>query len=250
MPELEALGLDGLGAGIRPPRTAELDVVRAALHAPELTPAHERALSALEFAGFLGALAELVPEASQRLVVLGVPDRVRADFWADVGRKVRAYGDNGIREWLVTLLRGDVLQLGRLQFERAVGPQGRAVHIPELGPLTPELVDDSLEQARRFFADRAGFACTSWLLDPRLVALGGDSNIVRFQRRFELVAGVDSEGEDRDEGDADVAKFVFGVPLAQLDRRAVTPATALQRVVAEVWRSGRRWFAPTGVLRP
>ena len=65
-----------------------------------------------------------------------------------------------------------------------------------------------------------------------------DSNIVRFQRRFELT----DDGED---ANADVLRFVFHTFDPDLDR--LEPATTLERALLEQMRAGRQWCAPTGV---
>ena len=73
------------------------------------------------------------------------------------------------------------------------------------------------------------FSCGSWLLDPQLLEyLPGDSNIVRFQRRFELEPYEEPEGLD---ADVEVLRFAFRTlttPLDQLPRR-----TLLQRAIID-----------------
>ena len=67
--------------------------------------------------------------------------------------------------------------------------------------------------------------------------LPADSNIVRFQRRFELAG----EGED---GNADVLRFVFHTFDPDLDR--LTPRTTLERALVEHMRAGGQWRSPPG----
>jgi hypothetical protein len=131
--------------------------------------------------------------------------RIRDDVsWAtlaDLGRCTaidrRLHGSGGLRDaqWLTLHFRGLLYELGRLQFERRPGKSSSGelstrelnLHIPESGPLTPAACDASLEAAAGIFAERAA-VCASWLLDPTLADyLAAGSNIVRFQRRFELV---------------------------------------------------------------
>jgi hypothetical protein len=76
---------------------------------------------------------------------------------------------------------------------------------PRGGPMTPEAVTASLDEARAFFPRHfpderyTTFSCGSWLLDPRLLEyLPEDSNIVRFQQRFELEPYEEPEGLDAD----------------------------------------------------
>jgi hypothetical protein len=121
------------------------------------------------------------------------------------------------------------------------------VHIPEAGPLTPAACDASLRTARPFF--EAHFpehpfrvaTCTSWLLDDQLADhLPATSNIVRFQRRFELVPGaLDSD---------DAFDFVFRRPESAIDELA--PRTTLERAIVGHVRGGRRWRLRTGWLVP
>jgi hypothetical protein len=245
MAESDEVGarLLGVEPPSREPSAATIALVRSALDA-----GGEDHLDAADFDDFVAALVRLAPAAAARLEAAGVTGTVLEDTFADVGRKIGTYGDDGIRGWAVELLRGEVVTLGRLQFERAVGKHGRHIHIPELGPLDPASVDDALERARRWFDDDAGFCCASWLLDERLAALGDSSNIVRFQRRFRQVVADDPEPPE--EADRSVAKFVFR--RSPRDAIALDPGllSSLQRLVAEVLRSGGHWTEPLGILIP
>ncbi len=104
-------------------------------------------------------------------------DVVRATF-ADVGRHVthtrRRHGHGGLcvnTDWLALHTRGRIVQLGRLQLERArlgtttaqdvtaaglqvaAGDHSLGVHIPDYcGPFTPQDCDTSIVRAVRFFA--------------------------------------------------------------------------------------------------
>lgn len=106
----------------------------------------------------------------------GIPDDIARATLADLGRNVRVnhkrYGEGGLEvsHWLMLHFRGRIYQLGRLQFERArlwerAVKSARAhgydassddlalsVHIPDfLGPMTPEVCDESFAMARGFF---------------------------------------------------------------------------------------------------
>jgi hypothetical protein len=220
--------------------------LREALHDDD--PAAAARFSALTSALDVTALAEVLAavdvDARERHASLGIPSGVTADSLADVGRKLDAYGASVDRPWLVGLLRGDVLALGRLQFERDTGADGRALHIPEGGALTPAAVDDALERAREHFG-AGGVHCTSWLFDPALLDLPRDSNIVAFVRRFDVGAV-----EPSAEGSAAAAKFVFRRPLAEvLDPALVVPVSRVEQLVAAHLRSGRHWSEPRATLR-
>jgi hypothetical protein len=173
----------------------------------------------------------------------GVPADVSQASLADLARHMaihrRVFGSTGIDAswWLTLSLRGEVYDLGRLQFTYfelgssdqtiwwyppevaaemgsgfGLGESCIGVHIPEGSPMTPEACDDSFRQAAAFMPryfpppkgqERRLATCWSWLLDDQLAdLLPADSNIVKFQRRFELVPGSVA-------GDHSVLEFVF-----------------------------------------
>jgi len=207
---------------------------------------------------YLAALADVRRFHTQRRI----PDDISWATLADLGRNLKRdrllLGDGGLRTsgWLTLHFRGSIYQLGRLQFTRMnvraahvadafhEGEPALGIHIPESGPLTPEECDDSLAQARPFFARHfpetpTRFAlCTSWLLDPQLAEyLAPDSNIVRFGRRFTLVA----DGYD---GDADVLRFVFHRIAPRIDD--LPQRTTLERAIVAHLRAGKHWHDRTG----
>ncbi|MEV6941525.1 acyltransferase domain-containing protein [Streptomyces sp. NPDC051172] len=200
----------------------------------------------------------------------GVPDDVSRRTLADLGRNMavhrRRHRRAGVQApwWLTHHFRGELYQLGRLQFERARHGQRTSrvlaaagldvapgtpclnVHIPDhLGPLAPAACERSLALATEFFARhypeekyRAAL-CHSWLLDAQLKEyLPADSNIVRFQDRFRVAR------EDREPADKEPVQFVFGdpeLPVESLPRR-----TAVERAVGDHLRAGRHWYIGHG----
>jgi hypothetical protein len=237
----------------------------------------------------------------------GIAEHVSWDTLEDLARHTRLYrqrtGHTGLdTQWWISLhFRGGLFAIGRLQyvpFRLQTGPAGPlywyaeaeaaargpgfsrgdvaiGLHIPQSGPLTPELCGRSFADARTFFNRRSdtmfsnlrsntalstarsntGFSnersntpyadavvtCTSWLLDDQLCDyLAADSNIVLFQRRFELVPGaLDS--------DASAFHFVFGRPPEDID--ALTPRTTLEEAIVRHVRQGGHWRMRTGWLR-
>lgn len=151
------------------------------------------------------------------------------------------HGTPGLRtEWWVELaFSGRLFQLGRLQYEPREGYLN--LHVPEEGgPLAPALVDASFARARVVFPEHREARITSWLLDPQLADhLPEESNIVRFQRRFEPVAdfGID---------DHKVLEFVFHTLDPDLDR--LPRETRLQRAIVDHLRGGGHWISVTGRL--
>nr|WP_239157955.1 acyltransferase domain-containing protein [Streptomyces sp. SID13726] len=199
----------------------------------------------------------------------GIPADVSRRTLADLGRNMavhrRRYGRAGVQSprWLTHHFRGELYQLGRLQFERTLyGPWHRrslvaagldltpgtpclSLHIPDfLGPLSPAACDRSLALAEAFFArhfteEHRAALCHSWLLDPQLKRyLPGGSHIVRFQERFRLAP------EDAEPADSEPVQFVFGdpeLPVAGLPRR-----TVLERAVGDHLRDGGHWYIGHG----
>ncbi|MEU1009202.1 acyltransferase domain-containing protein [Streptomyces sp. NPDC005890] len=214
---------------------------------------------------FLAAL----PHTQAYHRTLGVPAEISRRTLADLGRNValhrRRHGRPGLRacRWLVRHFRGELYQLGRLQFERArCGDRDARVtatagldaapgtfclnlHIPDChGPLTPTACDRSLALAREFFAlyfpeERpAAVLCHSWLLDPQLRRyLPADSHILRFQERFRIAC-------ETEPADTEPVRFVFSdpdLPVAGLPRR-----TSVERAVGDHLRAGGHWYIGHG----
>ncbi|MFI2199408.1 acyltransferase domain-containing protein [Streptomyces sp. NPDC020192] len=211
-----------------------------------------------------------VPHTLARHRERGIPPEISRRTLADLGRHMAVHrgrhGTTGVqaRRWLVRHFRGELFQLGRLQFERArLGERTAPViaaagldaapgtpclnlHIPDHhGPLTPSACDRSLAWARDFF-DRhfpeerpVAALCHSWLLDRQLRRyLPADSHIIRFQDRFRTVR------EDTEPADTEPVRFVFGepgLPPAELPRR-----TSVERAVGDHLRAGGHWYIGHG----
>ncbi len=186
-------------------------------------------------------LAARVPAARAKHDALGLTED---ESWATLRDVFRAHEVRGEEpfsdeEWIDVVFSGRLAELGRVQFEDE-GDGVLDVHIPETGePLDPAACDASFARAREVFPQHHTARCTSWLLDPQLTGVLPEvSNIVRFQRRFELQA----DGEDRNE---DVLRFVFHTADKNLDR--LSPRTTLERALVAHMRAGRSWQVVTGV---
>ncbi|MFG1869720.1 acyltransferase domain-containing protein [Micromonospora arborensis] len=176
-----------------------------------------------------------------------IPDATSWSSLADLGRnlaidrRMHREGWPVMQSWLTLHVRGSVYELGRLQHHPGDGAIG--LHVPDTGPLTPEAVAASLDDARAFFPRHfpdepyTAFSCGSWLLDPQLREyLPEGSNIARFQQMFELAPYQEQDGPD---ADVEVLRFVFrtlSTPLDQLPRR-----TLLQRAIVDHLKAGRHW---------
>jgi hypothetical protein len=209
----------------------------------------------------------------------GIAEDISWASLADLGRHMKIhrcmYGATGVdAAWWVTLsLRAEAFVLGRLQFNwfhLGVGPdvpwwyppeeaeaRGEGfrpgdvcvgVHIPESGPMAPAACDDSFALAKAFFSEhfplshqkrRLGI-CWSWLLDDQLADwLPASSNIVGFQRRFELVPG----SLESDEG---ILEFVFRVPDPLDDLDGLPRRTTLERAAVAHLKAGGHWRSRSG----
>jgi hypothetical protein len=208
----------------------------------------------------------LVPAVRAYHAAHDVPDEVSWATLADLGRhlasdRLMAGAARAAKvSWLTFHVRGGLYELGRLQFQRGTIPaelaapaglsaDGHAlsVHIPSSGPLTPEACAASFARARPFFErcfpeeDYCVAYCDSWLLDPQLAEyLDADSNIVRFQRSFELVDG-------SSDARFDVMRFVFHTVSTPLEE--LTPSTTLERAIVAHLEAGREWYVRQGWLR-
>ncbi|MEV5874955.1 acyltransferase domain-containing protein [Streptomyces sp. NPDC052101] len=239
-------------------------------HPPDLAELFDAAPAELTgtFAAYVFLAA--VPRTLARHRERGIPPEISRHTLSDLGRNMavhrRRHGTTGVGapRWLVRHFRGELYQLGRLQFERArLGQRSAPVlaaagldavpgtpclnlHIPDFhGPLTPSACERSLDRARAFFAlhfpeERPVAAlCHSWLLDPQLKQyLPADSNIVRFQERFRTAR------EDTEPSDTEPVQFVFGdpdLPAAELPRR-----TSVERAVGDHLRAGGHWYIGHG----
>ena len=196
---------------------------------------------------------------------------VLADHVAIHQRKYETVGvDAGW--WMLPVLRGELLQIGSLQYHRVtlgvgtlspfpwyeeneieargigfrLGDPSVGIHIPDRADLSEEGVDASLDEARRVLGTlwpaqgRRLATCQTWMLDDRLGALlSSTSNIVQFQQRFTLLPQWHEE-------DGDVLEFVFRRVDTTLEKLPQT--TSLERAVVGVLQSGSHWRNRTGWL--
>ncbi len=212
----------------------------------------------------------LAPLARAHHRALGVPAEVTRSTLADLGRQLvvsrwRGHSGLGNARWLTLHFRGELFQLGRLQFQRSrltgadaeaaraagLGDRALQVHIPDhCGPLSPGACDRAFDRARAFFprhfpGESYRSACVfSWLLDPQLAAyLPAESNILRFQRRF---TPLERPHRPPVPEDSNPLKYVFGDvgrPLGSLPRD-----TVVQRALVDHLRAGGHWYVRGGWL--
>jgi hypothetical protein len=183
----------------------------------------------------------------------------------------RKWGELGVEAgwWMLIVLRGELLQIGSLEFHlvslgvgtlspewydesvaEALGPgfcrgdPSLGLHIPQDADLSPEALDRTFHEARAVLGQlwpvehRRLATCRSWIMDDRLVSiLKPNSNLVKFQQRFELVPGWV-------EGDDDVLDFVFRLPSTAFSD--LPQGTSLERAVIAVLQRGEHWHTRSG----
>ena len=237
---------------------------------PALTPRPEGDPEVVAYLPVV-AFAEVLPATLAWSDQVGISSSMTAATLRDVGRMLRRnrlwFGRAGLSDeltgWLPRHLVGSILEIGRLQHERATpglrtsawfladgadwspGELAVNLHIPESGPLDPVAVRESLRAGRtvlrkRFPEHRLRVRyCISWLLDPQLLEyLPESSNLAAFQRRFRIGPAKD------DDGDASVRKFVFGNSSGPVE--ALPQRSSLERAVVAHWRTGRHWRVHVG----
>lgn len=168
-------------------------------------------------------------------------------FIGECGRRYgRLYWDRSW--WVWRQVSMSLFRIGALEYEFTTYDEKPAIsiHIPSDADFSPESVDLSLAQARRFFAGYYPeyplntWFCDSWLLSPALTPLlSKDSHILSFQRRFRILT---ENSEARD-----YLEWLYAVPpdtpLEELPER-----TGLQRRVKKLLLSGGKSGTACGIL--
>lgn len=130
-----------------------------------------------------------------------------------------------------------LFRIGELEYEIKHISNKRIIslHIPSDADFSPSAVDKSLESAGRFFKEHypelesEKYCCHSWLLDSQLKGmLSQSSNIVNFQKRFEIL--------DKGEADTEFIEWVFHTK--SIDYAALPEHTSLQRNIKKHLLSG------------
>ncbi|WP_350281514.1 acyltransferase domain-containing protein [Kribbella sp. HUAS MG21] len=212
------------------------------------------------------AFLDTLPDIRRYHAERGIPDDISWATLADLGQQLkvnrRTHGTYGLEThwWMTIHWTGQIYALGRLQYLLHQVPADKpvpgtepgewiiGVHIPEIGPLTPEAVDDSLQQAREFFpryfpeypVKTANL--WSWLIDPYLLDnLPQDSNMVKFGRRF-TPYGTPNDSQD--------SAIFFTFRTHGLERLDELPQdTRLQQLVVRRIKEGGTWQSAYGYLR-
>lgn len=144
-----------------------------------------------------------------------------------------SYGSYGFDRgfWTTRQMNAKLFRIGELEYELREDSGVIDLHIPSDTRLQTPLLEDSVEQARRFLAQWfPGWAdkpmeCESWLLAPALKELLADtSHILQFQSMFEI-SSTNAEAMD-------VLEWVFGLAAGQqkdVNLQELPEKTSLQK---------------------
>ena len=219
------------------------------------------------------ALLTVVPELLEVHQRRGIARGVTRDTVAALGEVMAAHFEvTGVRGVGLFPLWGPPQRvcgvdytIGRHDFTRAelafgdgVAGYGLQVHVPPSGPLIESESKASIERAEQFFAEHypdqpiSALVCKSWILDPQLAEyLTPDSNLIRFQHRFQLLPHVPLD--DDSEGDREMMRLGLRLmvpadgPLADADLDRIPHTTTLHRAFVTHLRNGGHWHKRTGI---
>lgn len=175
------------------------------------------------------------------------------------------YQLDGIRfsqmAWGSIFIRGNIIQVGRLQYEivakkqdtlASIFPENAiflSIHIPRGESLSSSEVEQSLAEAphniRKYCPEwkdkELVFFTDSWLLSPELREfLPESSNIIRFQKRFQLI----ETGLSRNA----FLQFAFDLPFSVEENELLPETTTLQRELKKRLLEGQSLHVGVGYI--
>lgn len=177
--------------------------------------------------------------------------------WLDIWSGLKGELYLGELDWLSHHMQLKLFKLGRLQFCFANHYEFKKIgikkgdnvidtHIPAAGPLLEEECKKSFDFAREFFAKFYPeykydvFTCHSWLLGEDLIELlGSESNIIKFQKLFNI--------EEQYESDA-ILRYTFRWKMQREEVAGVEPTSGFAKKVKEKALSGGIFHGGTGYI--
>ncbi|MDF2668520.1 MAG: hypothetical protein K0R67_826 [Paenibacillus sp.] len=186
-----------------------------------------------------------------RIIALAAPDlRYRNDGLLDGTNRIydSESGWTSIHEQTVEVIKGNLIttdgyairqltSLNTQEWSLVLSPGDTLldVHIPAVGKLNREQYNNSYEQAISFFntyfpeSPYKGFVCYTWLFDPQLRSLLGESsNIVQFQKDYHLFPT----------GGTDDAFYQFLFKCAKCEAHLLPEHTTMQQTIKAYMLSG------------
>lgn len=142
-----------------------------------------------------------------------------------------------------------LFRIGELEYEiiEEKGKKEISIHIPSDAKMSDEIIDSSIKAAQEFFAIHypeyadCDYVCDSWLLSPKLKELlNEDSNIIRFQNRFEII-------EENKEA-KDIFEWLFKTN-EDADIETLPENTSLQRKAKAILLKGDNIGIAVGMLK-
>ena len=200
----------------------------------------------------------LAEELSDQYAKKGISEEILTDSLKDILTYTYIFSDMknelsfGRMDWILRILNGDIIRLGRLQFSLEsslvdipqkgvkVGDTVLRCYIPRGEKLTREAVLSSVEKAKAFLGDYTVLV-TSWLLDDSLASfLPENSNILTFQSMFETVK--------KEESDA-ILRYVFRWNTNRYSVKYVPSCNAFSEAVKQAALAGEKFYEVTGYLK-
>ena len=219
-----------------------------------------------EMAAYL-ALLIFLPDAAERMKSFGIDDEmIKASILTPFAISLREDGDGyffdvlKLFSWSQLYIDTKLLRIGVLNFELRdkvkddcggrLDPDDPVinVHIPRKTSLTPENCELAYKECarivKRIFPDfkYKAFVCFSWMMDAQLKdMLKPESNIVKFQSRFELFSrNIPTDG---------IFNFIFGYPAGITpDYNELAEDTSLRRALKEHLLAGGQIYADGGIF--
>ena len=204
--------------------------------------------------GMLAVMLHCALESAECYRQKEIPDKIYVDTMKAFSRFVEehmdSYGRYGFDRGFCTprQISHKLFRLGELEYELCKwdGEDVISVHIPSDARLFPARLDASLTEAHAFVEKyypqytNCQYVCDSWLLAPALKKmLPADSNIIRFQNRFQI--------ESVDENAPDVMEWVF--KNAKCDLQDLPEDTSLQRNIKAALLKGEKIGIAFGVMK-
>lgn len=179
-------------------------------------------------------------------------------IWTKTWSEIKGELYLGELHWLCRHLGMKLFKIGRLQFifgkaevnhadaDVAIGDNVLEIHVPATGPLDLELCEQSINEAKTFFAkyfpdfDFESFTCHSWLLDTSLKEiLNEDSNIIKFQNMFKIL---------KEDESFSILKYLFGKTATPYNLSNFQPTNNFTEKVFEKVKNGGSFYISYGYL--